>query len=184
MSVKHDNGKTRPSLVLLSMSRALQSVSEVATFGADKYTDDGWREVPDGVRRYTDAMLRHLLAEASGEVNDPESGLPHAAHIAWNALARLDLELRAQMALAPASAAPSTGDLMKAVMTAAETGEPIRIPPPAPPALDGIYDNLRTFRRERWVNNRLLEWECAHLVRTRSDHMRGAWGRHPDLPRQ
>ena len=92
--VKHDGGKTRPSLVILSMSRALQAVSEVATFGAEKYTDDGWCQVPDGMRRYTDAMLRHQLAEACGEANDSESGLAHAAHIAWNALARLDLMLR------------------------------------------------------------------------------------------
>jgi hypothetical protein len=30
MGVKYDSGKTRPSLVILSMSRALQAVSEVA----------------------------------------------------------------------------------------------------------------------------------------------------------
>ena len=51
-------------------------------------------EVPDGVNRYTDALARHLLAEAIGEKVDPESGLYHAAHAAWNALARLDLMLR------------------------------------------------------------------------------------------
>ena len=39
-------------------------------------------------------MLRHLLAEMRGEDVDPDTGLLHAAHTAWNALARLDLMLR------------------------------------------------------------------------------------------
>ena len=29
-------------------------------------------EVPDGERRYTDAMLRHLMREATGEERDPD----------------------------------------------------------------------------------------------------------------
>ena len=70
----------------------------VATYGAGKYTDHGWRTVPNGRARYTDAMYRHLLAEASGHVQDDESGLQHAAHAAWNALARLELMLSAQPA--------------------------------------------------------------------------------------
>jgi hypothetical protein len=37
--------------------------------------------------------MRHLLAQAAGEINDPESGLPHAAHAAWNALAVLELSI-------------------------------------------------------------------------------------------
>lgn len=39
-------------------------------------------------------MLRHLFLEASGEEVDQESKLMHSAHVAWNALARLDLLLR------------------------------------------------------------------------------------------
>ena len=53
-----------------------------------------WVEVPDGERRYTDAMLRHMMREATGEERDPDTGLHHAAHCCWNALARLDLALR------------------------------------------------------------------------------------------
>ena len=48
----------------------------------------------DGERRYTDAMLRHLIREGAGESVDPETGIAHAAHAAWNALARLELALR------------------------------------------------------------------------------------------
>ena len=50
--------------------------------------------VPHGCERYTDAMYRHLLAEAAGQQCDAESGLAHAAHAAWCALARLELMLR------------------------------------------------------------------------------------------
>jgi len=94
VGVKKDTGKNRLGLVILGFARALQEIGEVGTFGANKYTDDGWVEVQDGERRYTDAMLRHLMSEAIGEKYDPESELLHAAHTAWNAIARLDLMLR------------------------------------------------------------------------------------------
>ncbi len=89
-----DHGKNRLSLVINGFSLAMQEVGQVATFGAVKYTDNGWTEVPDGVNRYTDAMYRHLLKEAAGELTDNETMCLHAAHAAWNALARLDLMLR------------------------------------------------------------------------------------------
>jgi len=91
---KLDAGKVRLGLVFTGFARALQAVGSVGTMGAIKYRDDGWSSVPDGQRRYTDALLRHLLAAAAGEPDDPESGLPHAAHVAWNALAVLELALR------------------------------------------------------------------------------------------
>jgi len=90
---KLDAGKTRLGLVLGGFSRALEEVGRVGTFGAQKYTDDGWLDVPNGEARYTDAMLRHYMAE-DREIFDKETQLLHAAHLAWNALARLDLMLR------------------------------------------------------------------------------------------
>lgn len=78
--------------VLLDFSRALEAVAEVGTYGVNKYSRGGWQAVPAGVTRYTDAMMRHLLRER--EVEDADSGLPHAAQVAWNALARLELMLR------------------------------------------------------------------------------------------
>lgn len=92
--LKHDTEKPRHGLVLLDFSRALDAVSAIGTFGASKYTDHGWLTVPQGHERYTSALLRHLCAEGRGELLDPESSLPHAAHAAWNALARLELALR------------------------------------------------------------------------------------------
>lgn len=90
---KLDAGKPRPALVLGGFARALSAVTEVGTYGAQKYTDNGWRTVPDGVERYSEAMLRHWLSEAKGEQRDLDTKLLHAAHLAWNALARLELML-------------------------------------------------------------------------------------------
>lgn len=90
---KLDSGKVRPGLLLNGFPRALLAVAEVATYGANKYCEDGWRSVPDGIKRYTDAKDRHRLFGAIEE-RDPESGLLHAAHEAWNALAVLELKLR------------------------------------------------------------------------------------------
>lgn len=90
--VKLDAGKVMASLVVMDMNDALLAVAEVATYGAKKYTKGGWKEVPNGIERYTDAMLRHLLREPN-EAHDPDTCLLHAAHTAWNALARLQLLL-------------------------------------------------------------------------------------------
>ncbi len=90
---KLDAGKNRLGLVLGGFSKALQEVGKVGTFGANKYTDNGWLEVPNGQERYTDAMLRHYFKEVSGEEKDEDSSILHAAHLAWNALARLELAL-------------------------------------------------------------------------------------------
>ena len=69
---KLDAGKPRMGLVLGGFSRALLAVGEVGTFGAKKYSDNGWKHVPDGISRYTDALYRHLLEEAGGIAYDDE----------------------------------------------------------------------------------------------------------------
>lgn len=91
--VKDDSGKIRVGLMMGDFSRALLAVSAVTTFGAKKYTPHGWLTVPNGFDRYTDAMLRHQLSERD-EPFDNESQMLHAAHVAWNALARLELILQ------------------------------------------------------------------------------------------
>ena len=95
---KLDAGKVRPSLVLNGFADALAEVFEVAEGGAQKYTPYGWREVADGETRYNDAKLRHQNAAARGEVYDQATGLRHAAHEAWNALAVLQLQIEADRA--------------------------------------------------------------------------------------
>ena len=92
---KLDAGKNRVGLVLGDFANALNEVSSVGTFGAVKYTPHGWLDVPDGIERYEDAMMRHWLKLKMGETHDPDSGLHHYAHLAWNALAVLELISRA-----------------------------------------------------------------------------------------
>ncbi len=70
---------------------AIGAVAEVSAFGAKKYDWGNWRHVENGVERYTEALGRHLLAT---EDIDSESDLAHAAHAAWNAMARLELMLQ------------------------------------------------------------------------------------------
>jgi hypothetical protein len=72
---------------------ALSAVAEVSAHGAEKYTWKGWQTVPDGINRYGDALARHLVKENLG-MQDEDSGMLHAAHAAWNALARLELIMR------------------------------------------------------------------------------------------
>lgn len=86
---KLDRGKNRLGLVLGGFSDALVAVGQVGTYGANKYSDSGWKAVLHGEGRYMDAALRHMLAHLGGERRDPESGLEHMAHAAWNLLAVL-----------------------------------------------------------------------------------------------
>ncbi len=94
---KQDQGKPQMRLILHSMPRALLAIGEVANHGAVKYSPDGWLRVPNGLERYTDALMRHVVGEGIEDA-DSDSGLLHAAHAAWNALARLELILRVKEA--------------------------------------------------------------------------------------
>lgn len=92
---KLDAGKVRVGLMFRGFARALLKVAEVTTYGANKYTPNGWLSVPNGLDRYDDAKGRHLL---KGYIQDcdPETDIEEAAHEAWNALAKLELALRAK----------------------------------------------------------------------------------------
>lgn len=91
---KYDQGKPMAGTLYEYFPNAMVAIAEVSTFGANKYERGGWKTVPNAHERYTDAMHRHFLSEMLGEKTDPESGLLHAAHAAWGALCRLELELR------------------------------------------------------------------------------------------
>lgn len=92
---KHDQGKDRWDLLPIGPVRW---IVKVITFGANKYTDNGWQDVvtksPD---RYYAAALRHLAAWRGGEKLDPESGLPHLACAACNLVFLMWYEARAGM---------------------------------------------------------------------------------------
>jgi hypothetical protein len=89
--VKLDMGKSPVRKGLLEyFPRACLAVAEVSAFGATKYVWDGWKGVPDAVNRYGDAEVRHICYAAIEGSKDRESKLLHAAHEAWNSLARLE----------------------------------------------------------------------------------------------
>lgn len=91
---KLDAGKVRMGLVMRGFARALFEVGRVGTYGAGKYTPNGWLEVENAEERYMDAAYRHL---AEDELNpfDTSAALFHLAQAAWNLLAVLELRLRA-----------------------------------------------------------------------------------------
>lgn len=107
---KLDAGKPLAG-VLGEFGLALLEVAKVGTFGAGKYSRSGWQHAKDGAIRYSDAMWRHLLLEHV-EACAPDSGLLHEAHVAWNALARLELKLRMSKVL-PMLAADKPGNIAK-----------------------------------------------------------------------
>lgn len=78
---KLDAGKVDPTLVPWE---AVEAIAVVMGYGAAKYTRDGWREVPDGQRRYLAAALRHIGAYLRGESFDPETRLHHLDHALCN----------------------------------------------------------------------------------------------------
>ena len=81
--VKHDTDKPRWDLLPFEQ---VEKIVHVLTDGAKKYSDDNWKEVPDGFKRYFSAALRHLAAYGSGEKFDPESKHSHLAHAGCNIL--------------------------------------------------------------------------------------------------
>ena len=75
--IKHDQDKL--PLDLLDPA-ALEGLAKVLDFGAKKYAAHNWRGGLSWTRLIA-AMLRHAFAIMRGELNDPESGLPHIDHV-------------------------------------------------------------------------------------------------------
>lgn len=87
--MKFDDGKR--DFTLLPWA-GVEEIVKVLEFGARKYDRDNWKHVEDAQHRYTKAAFRHLVAYNNREVNDPESGLPHLAHLGCCILFLLALE--------------------------------------------------------------------------------------------
>jgi hypothetical protein len=92
---KYDNGKPMAGTLTDVFSRALMAVGACIEYGTHKYPDPkNWQLVDNGIKRYRDAMVRHLLKYNAGIDKDEETKLPHLAHMAWNALAILELYMQ------------------------------------------------------------------------------------------
>jgi hypothetical protein len=59
----------------------IRELGKVHSMGAEKYGRFNWREHSVSASVYYDAAWRHLSAWFEGENADPESGLPHLAHV-------------------------------------------------------------------------------------------------------
>lgn len=85
---KDDKAKPAPSLLFTGCANALAAVLAVLTFGAKKYAADSWQKVPDGKRRYWEAVGRHKMEidKLGLESVDDESKLLHLDHLICDAL--------------------------------------------------------------------------------------------------
>lgn len=85
---KYDSGKSMVGTLCRVFPRALLGIGQCIAFGTKKYPKpDNWSLVEDGLNRYTDSLMRHLLKMFAGQEIDPETNLPHIFHVCWNALA-------------------------------------------------------------------------------------------------
>jgi hypothetical protein len=74
-------GATKPQLHLVPPS-ALIHMAKVFELGAKKYGPYNWRGNAVNMTVYISAAMRHLVSMLDGQTIDPESGEPHAAHVA------------------------------------------------------------------------------------------------------
>lgn len=88
--IKFDTEKNRVDLLPVD---ALEAISEVLTYGANKYADRNWEKGMAWSRVYG-ALLRHLWAWFRGEEKDPESGHHHLHHVGCCVLFLISYNLR------------------------------------------------------------------------------------------
>lgn len=76
--IKHDKGKPQLSLIDPLFS---EEVARVLEFGKDRYGLMNWAKGLSYLR-VVDAIKRHIAAFETGQDDDPETGMPHMAHMA------------------------------------------------------------------------------------------------------
>lgn len=87
---RYNEGKPQASY-LGEFKEALEEFCRVCEMGASKYGRHNWKKGGEKIT-LLDSLGRHFLKLSSGLEKDAESGLEHAAHIAWNALAYIQLK--------------------------------------------------------------------------------------------
>jgi len=80
-STKEDHDKCQLDIINPAY---LEDLADVLTDGEETYGLNNWRGLH--FSRIIASMLRHMTAIQKGEDIDPDSGHPHAAHIAANAM--------------------------------------------------------------------------------------------------
>jgi hypothetical protein len=81
--MRFNTGKLRYDLL---PPEGLEELVKVYTMGAEKYAPRNW-EKGISVTGCFASIMRHSFAWLRGETRDPESGLHHMGHVAWNAIA-------------------------------------------------------------------------------------------------
>lgn len=71
---KFDGGKLRYDLVPVL---AFEDQVKGLTYGATKYDDNNWRNVPEGRKRYLAAAMRHIQEYRKGNLWDHEQEIHH-----------------------------------------------------------------------------------------------------------
>ena len=89
-SIKNDRLDDKLHWELLPLED-VEDIVRVYTAGAKKYGENKWQDLPDGIRRYKAALLRHLVEFDKGNEIDKETGCLHLAQCAWNAIAMLHI---------------------------------------------------------------------------------------------
>lgn len=79
-AIRYNQGKNQLDLVPPSL---IEEVGKVMTFGATKYAPHNWRKGMAWSKCIA-SLKRHLTAFEKGEDFDPETGLPHLAHMGCN----------------------------------------------------------------------------------------------------
>ena len=92
-ATRYDAGKIPYHLFPLD---AFEEICKVMQFGAKKYAERNWEQGMSW-SRVARSMFSHFIAMCRGEQNDEESNLPHAAHMAWNAIVLLAYTLRPKL---------------------------------------------------------------------------------------
>ena len=80
---KDDEGKLDWSLLPFN---EVEEIIKVLMVGAKKYGAGNWMEVPNGKRRFKNALQRHVAEYFKGAVKDKDDGYPALAHVACNCL--------------------------------------------------------------------------------------------------
>lgn len=81
--LRFNAGKLRYDLL---PADGLEDLVKVYTKGAEKYAPRNWELGMDWSKCYA-SLMRHVQEWAKGNDLDEETGLPHMAHAAWNAIA-------------------------------------------------------------------------------------------------
>lgn len=91
---KYDSNKSMVGTLCRVFPHALLGIGQCIEFGTHKYPKpDNWKLVDEAFIRYQDSMMRHYLKFLAGQEKDSETNLVHLKHMAWNALAILELYL-------------------------------------------------------------------------------------------